>query len=248
MVAFDFEDYKGLTVANQTPLNTGGQVVDANAREMADRTGPVATVTAAELGAAVPTMENDSEDRAGLGIVFYVWSKLLISDFNQVFVCVDDTPGAAVWVLATNFNAYGEISVRDNAGSVSLPDINVWKQITVFATNGRTKNFTSDQANNVLKIIVPGIYRVNYGCSFEDGVNNTYERALAINTEGNIQDNSVTQRKLSANDVGDLGRSGLRYLLAKDDLLLVSARCTNTGATSIIPIHANLNAELIELA
>ena len=242
---FGFEDYKGVQVGTETPSGLGGQAIDGNAREFADRVGPILKTTIAELGAASPLATHDSSDTAEFGTKFYDWSKISFTDVGQIFMCIDDTPEAAVWVLISEFDAYGEIYVVGNAVGVSLPTQNVWEKIDSSNTAGLTAFMTSDHANDKLVVTVPGVYEVNYGCSFEDGANNTYERAIAIDAA--VQNNSMSKRKLGALDIGDVGRSGLRYDLDVGKEITLMARCTNTGSTTIVPIHMNLNAKLIKL-
>ncbi|MBI1374570.1 MAG: hypothetical protein GC159_17775 [Phycisphaera sp.] len=61
---------------------------------MADRAGPV------NATAANPSPNDDSNGTAGNG-KFYVWSKWVNTATNAIFICVDATPQAAVWINVT---------------------------------------------------------------------------------------------------------------------------------------------------
>jgi hypothetical protein len=88
-------DYRGLDILTPDPTGAGGKAINDDFAELADRAGPV------HSGAGNPTVDHDSDDTAGLGTKFYAWSKWRNTSTNQLYVCVDATPGAAVWVELT---------------------------------------------------------------------------------------------------------------------------------------------------
>ena len=93
-MAFAFIDYKGLQVGNSTPAQAGGAAIDGNMRELADRVGPVASIV------GTPGLTDDSANTSGNG-TFQQWSKWRNLSTDDIYVCVDATPTAAVWVLVT---------------------------------------------------------------------------------------------------------------------------------------------------
>lgn len=93
-MAFAFVDYKGLQVGNTTPTGDGGAAIDGNARELADRVGPVAEI------AGTPGLTDDDVGGGGNG-TFFTWSKWRDTGTDDVYICVDPATGAAVWKLLT---------------------------------------------------------------------------------------------------------------------------------------------------
>jgi len=83
--------YKGLTVFT-APGATGTQHIEVALKALADRAGEV-------IGNAIinPTANDDSANTAGRG-TFNIWSKWLNTITSEIFVCIDPTPTAAVWI------------------------------------------------------------------------------------------------------------------------------------------------------
>ena len=93
-------DYRGLDVV-ESAAGAGGAAVTDDFKELADRAGPV------YAGDADPSADNDSDDTAALGTRFYKWSKWHNTATDKVFMCVDATPGAAVWVEMPTMHLVG---------------------------------------------------------------------------------------------------------------------------------------------
>lgn len=92
-------DFKGILILVPDPVEAGGQAYNDNFKELANRTGPVF------FGSGEPTVAYDSDDSAGVGVQFHDFSMVVLRIPRTVFMCVDDTPGAAVWVeLTGNLN------------------------------------------------------------------------------------------------------------------------------------------------
>lgn len=87
-------NYKGITELSPAATSSGGQLIINNDKELADRVGPVAEV------AGDPTANDDGANTGGNG-TFYKWSKWRNTGDNGVFVCLDNSTGAAVWVEVT---------------------------------------------------------------------------------------------------------------------------------------------------
>lgn len=86
-------DYKGLDVLDAA-TGAGGAAINDDFKELADRAGPV------HAAASDPSVNDDSSGTAGNG-KFYIWSKWRNTSNNKIFVCVDPSTGAAVWVDVT---------------------------------------------------------------------------------------------------------------------------------------------------
>jgi hypothetical protein len=88
--------YKGLTVITGTPTGEGGQLVQDNFKELADRIGPCHFAT------TTPSPANDGVDTAGLGKEFEVGSRWIYNSSERYaeYICVDNTTASAVWISA----------------------------------------------------------------------------------------------------------------------------------------------------
>ena len=92
-------DFKGMLILVPDPTEVGGDAFNENFKEMANRTGPVFFASVA------PTVGYDSNDTAEVGVQFYDFSLVVLRTPRLVFMCIDDTPGAAVWVeISGNVN------------------------------------------------------------------------------------------------------------------------------------------------
>lgn len=113
MPPFAFVDYKGLQVGDVSPSGVGGAAIDGNMRELADRVGPVANV------AGSPTVNSDSANTDTNGS-FQQFSKWRDTGNNDLYMCADPTPTAAVWFLisASSFDF-----VVDEQGTGDFTDI-----------------------------------------------------------------------------------------------------------------------------
>jgi hypothetical protein len=88
----DLIDYRGLQILSPDPTGDGGLAIQNDLKELANRAGPI------HQTAGSPTVDNDSDDTAGIGVKFYQWSHWLDTSDNAIYVCTDATPGAAVWL------------------------------------------------------------------------------------------------------------------------------------------------------
>jgi hypothetical protein len=91
-------DSNGISVLSPPPVGAGGLLLQEDLLSFArDRVGP------SYKGTLSPTANNDSSDTAALGIRFQInsrWFKTA-SGSEEEFVCLKDTPGAAIWVSTT---------------------------------------------------------------------------------------------------------------------------------------------------
>jgi hypothetical protein len=95
-----FETYKGIT-RNSGSIAAGGNALDANFTEIANRIGPV------NFAAVInPWKGNDSANG------FYKGSRWINTVSGYIFDCIDDTPGAAVWVQHVGLDSSGLIPDR----------------------------------------------------------------------------------------------------------------------------------------
>lgn len=112
-------DYRGLDVV-ENATGAGGAALTDNFKELADRAGTV------HAAATDPTADNDSDDTAALGTKFTKWSKWHNTSTDKVFLCVDATPEAAVWVemptmplIAADVTLHVSTSGSDSTGDGS---------------------------------------------------------------------------------------------------------------------------------
>lgn len=114
MPPFAFVDYKGLQVGDVSPSGVGGAAIDGNMREIADRVGPVANV------AGAPTVNSDSDNTDTNGS-FQQFSKWRDTGNNDLYMCADATPTAAVWFLISAGGSFD--FVVDEQGTGQFTDI-----------------------------------------------------------------------------------------------------------------------------
>ena len=90
-VMANLTEYKGLQIV-ATPSGAGGEALTNDLKELADRAGPVYET------AGDPTTDHDEADTASVGVEFEQWSKWHNTSDDGIFICVDPSEGAAVWV------------------------------------------------------------------------------------------------------------------------------------------------------
>ncbi len=73
-------------------MERGGDLIIDDLKELADRSGPIISVS------GVPTVNDDSDNNAGNG-EFHQWSKWHNTAQDSYYVCLDSTPGSAIWKL-----------------------------------------------------------------------------------------------------------------------------------------------------
>ena len=143
-------DYKGLDVV--TAINDGGILIIDDFKEMADRAGQVYQT------AGSPGVNDDSAGTAGNG-QFNEWSKWRNTTTNNIWLCVDATPGAAIWISITGdaagvgsidgvSNAGGNVDLVEGANIGITPD-NVLKRITIALDTSSNIYFDSDNVGVV---------------------------------------------------------------------------------------------------
>lgn len=90
--------YKGITVISGGAAGSGGQHVENQMKEIADRIGPC------HKSISLPTVNNDNVDTGGLGKLFEINSRWIVTDpgSENEYVCLDNSTGAALWIPTTN--------------------------------------------------------------------------------------------------------------------------------------------------
>lgn len=126
-------DYKGLEILTPDPTGAGGLAIQTNEKKLADRTGPVVVL------ASAPDANDDSADTGGNGKL-YVWSKWFDTAALTIYVCVDDTPTAAVWLEVTAGGG-GQKEYIENVAMVTGTNMGDHRVQSLGGTSGGRYNF-----------------------------------------------------------------------------------------------------------
>jgi len=112
------QTYRELTIPDPEPSGSGGSLLVTALKNLADRASPVYEK------AGDPTADHDEDDTAGEGQSFYQWSLWRNTGDNGIFVCLDATAEAAVWVelsdvgdLSTHESTYAHADIATNSGA-----------------------------------------------------------------------------------------------------------------------------------
>lgn len=108
-------EYKGLNIV-ATPSGAAGEALTNDLKELADRSGPVYET------AGDPTSNHDEADTASVGTEFEQWSKWRNTSNNAIFICVDPTEGAAVWVQVDGTGTGGTVQGTDGTYDIQAAD------------------------------------------------------------------------------------------------------------------------------
>lgn len=136
-------------------------------------------------------------------------------------------------VEALQAKAHGEISAENNAIETVISTINVWVQVTVFDTNGLSKNATPDHTNDHITVDRPGVYAIAFSASVLSGVGAgaVFECEARLNNGATSLPNVHWDRALTGGggDVGSTsGGPGLVTLAAGDTVEVWVRNKTNT--------------------
>jgi hypothetical protein len=94
-----FEYYKLLKRLDTTPLGDGGQALNENFTELADRIGPVNYSASTN-----PSSSNHAPD-------YYAGSIWINTSTNEVYFCVESDTGSATWVSITDTGGGGSTTI-----------------------------------------------------------------------------------------------------------------------------------------
>lgn len=101
--------------------------------------------------------------------------------------------------------AFGEISINDNTTETSISE-DVWGQVTVFDTNGKSKNMTPDHVNDHIVIGRNGIYFVSVSVAIESIAGAALELELQVFTNnGNTEFTNIHVHRDLAGGGGEVG-------------------------------------------
>lgn len=154
-----FETYKGLTRLSETATEEAGEKISDNFTEIADRVGPYYS------GTGTPDADDDQAGSGGNGS-FYAFSWWLKTDTDQVWVCADSAPNAAVWVeiaAASTFLALTDVDPSSYSGQA----------LKLVRVNGAETalEFTDPGGSTDQKVGVDSLATAGYlGVAYNDGV------------------------------------------------------------------------------
>ncbi len=83
-------DYKGILVNSPAPTGPSPRMLELDLKELADRVGP-------HLEAAFDPGVNDDDSNTGGNGTFYTYSPWINTVSGHIWICIDNSTGAAVW-------------------------------------------------------------------------------------------------------------------------------------------------------
>lgn len=116
---------------------------------------------------------------------------------------------------------------------------------TIYTIDNMTVGLLNDvifQNGSELVIKVPGIYKIEYGICFTDGVSTEYEIGVTVNDVLQLNLASCS-RKSNAGDVMNPSGTAMLNLSENDNVKLIVINRTN--ANDVIIDHCNLNLHRI---
>lgn len=113
---------------------------------------------------------------------------------------------------------------------------------TIDNMTGRLLNDVVFQNGSELVIKVPGIYKIEYGICFTDGVSTEYEIGVTVNDVLQLNLASCS-KKSNAGDVMNPSGTAMLNLSENDNVKLIVINRTNTS--DVIIDHCNLNLHRI---
>jgi len=120
--------------------------------------------------------------------------------------------------------AFGELFDVNNGVTITIITKDVFVPVKGIQT-GNSRNTLVNDTNVTVQI--EGFYLVNYSFSFTNANNLEYNTAIMVN--GIVQDNGQAQRKLQANDVGNMGGTAIIDLDVGDNVSMAIANLTNVA-------------------
>lgn len=147
-------------------------------------------------------------------------------------------------LLPAGIPSYGEIYVTDGVTAQSIPNGATYTKSTMFTTAHLSANLNADSANDRLVISNPGIYRVNWNCSFTSGTNNVVWYG-AFFLDG-VEQNDIhwNQKVATGTDVETVNCSGFVQCPA-GGAIDVRLRHDNGGAVNFTGVFSNLSADKV---
>lgn len=128
---------------------------------------------------------------------------------------------------------HGEISVHD--GATAQPGVGTTPvKMTGFDTNGDSNGVTVDSSSDTITIKVPGLYLVNFHCSFSGAANTEYQCHLTVN---GTEDGLGFVQELEGGQAKSASFGGQRRFLRGDDLTIY-VESDNGAGVSFTPEHA----------
>lgn len=134
------------------------------------------------------------------------------------------------WNLIGQLPVYGEMGQHNLSTVVTISSSNTWYIIPAMSA-GINKNVTF-QSGQELLVTLPGVYRIYYNLSFEDGGNNTFEVSLAVNNVIETK-SSCFQTTSNANDLSTVSGTATINLIDGDVVTLQINNNNNTSNPTI---------------
>ncbi len=120
--------------------------------------------------------------------------------------------------------AFGELFESGSQTMISISDANVFFPIAGIQT-GSFRNTLVNDTN--ITVQIEGTYLVNYSISFSNANNVNYTSGILLN--GVIQSNGQSDRRLAANDTGNMAGTAIFSLNPGDNVSMGIANISNTS-------------------
>lgn len=190
-MAKSFINYKGIQILSPTPEELGGKKLNNNFKELADRIGPV------NYSALVdPTLNDDINDGYTIGSI---WINQVT---EAVFICADNTAGAANWIeIAASTYIPGQFVIIS-----SLIDFTATGNTTLFTVPSNYKLLIDQFEIITINNITPGIApNIKFGNSIDD---ESYVAALTT-TSNAVNSRHVIENPQNAINSGTIITGGV---------------------------------------
>ena len=135
----------------------------------------------------------------------------------------DDGDGTTKYISYQNLNAYGSITVEDNATETTISGTQTdfganAVQVVTFGANGVALNTTPDHTNDHITIDVAGVYQIALSMSFSGEANDTYSFAIFKNNKATQLGTRATRVIGSGGDVGSASLVAMASLDVNDTI------------------------------
>lgn len=190
-MAKTFVNYKGINILSPTPEELGGKTLNNNFKELADRIGPVNYSSLVD-----PTVNDDISDGYTVGSIW------INQTTESVFICADNTAGAANWIeIAASIYIPGKLVIIS-----SLIDFTALGNTTLFTVPSSFKLMIDQFEIITIQNITPGIAPdIKFGNSLDD---ESYISALTTASNA-INSRHVIENPQNAIDSGTIITGGV---------------------------------------
>ena len=139
---------------------------------------------------------------------------------------------------------YAEIYLHNGVTAQSVANGLTYTKVNGFTSDGKSKNCTSDSANDQLVVTIAGDYKIECSLSFTgSGVNEIWLGAVFL--DGVEVDKIHFQRKINTGgDVGSTQFGGVVSALI-GDTIDIRMRHEDAAPIDFIPAYMNLNAAML---